>query len=148
MSVPKYALDTNVFIDAFNDDTAAAELEEFLRRSIAVTFLSAVVIQELRAGTETTRQVRHLERSIIDPFERRGRVFTPSAAAFKESGRILAMLAAAQGRHFIRSHRSLPNDTLLATSCRENGFVLISRDDDFNRFGPALGRWRPVRPWP
>jgi predicted nucleic acid-binding protein len=144
----KYALDTNMFVGGFNSDSAAAELDEFFRRSLAVTFLSAIVVQELRAGTRTAREIRHLERSIIEPFERRGRVFAPSLAAFKASGRILADLAAAEGREFIRSRRSLPDDTLLAASCRQHGITLISRDRDFERFRSSLGRWRSVQPWP
>ena len=123
-------------------------MDGFFRRSLSVTFLSAIVVQELRAGVRTARDVRNLERSIVQPFERRGRVFTPSAAAFKESGRVLADLAAAEGVEFIRSRRSLPNDTLLAASCREHGITLISRDRDFERFRSSLGRWRAVQPWP
>lgn len=123
-------------------------MDGFFRRSLSVTFLSAIVVQELRAGVRTARDVRNLERSIVQPFERRGRVFTPSAAAFKESGRVLADLAAAEGFEFIRSRRSLPNDTLLAASCREHGITLISRDRDFERFRSSLGRWRAVQPWP
>ncbi len=73
---------------------AAAELDEFFRRSLAVTFLSAVVVQELRAGAGKPRDVRLLERSVVLPFERRGRVFAPSTSAFKESGRMLAELGA------------------------------------------------------
>jgi predicted nucleic acid-binding protein len=144
----KYALDTNIFVDAFNLESAARDLDEFFRRSIGLTFLSAIVVQELRAGTRTPREVRLLERSIIEPFERRGRVFAPSPAAFKLSGRILADLTAAEGQEFVRSQRSLPNDTLLAASCREHGLTLISRDRDFERFSSSLGRWRAVQPWP
>ena len=96
----------------------------------------------------TARDVRNLEQSIVQPFERRGRVFAPSVRAFKQSGRVLADLAAAEGREFVRSRRSLPNDTLLAASCREHGITLISRDRDFERFRSSLGRWRAVQPWP
>ena len=142
----KYALDTNVFVDAFNSDAAAADLDAFFRRSLPVIFLSAIVVQELRAGVRTRSQVRQLERSVVGPFERRGRVFTPSAVAFKESGRLLAELATTEGRDFIRAHRSLPNDTLLAASCREHGITLISRDNDFGRF--RLAGWRAVQPLP
>jgi hypothetical protein len=56
--------------------------------------LSAVVMQELAVGARTPEAARHLQRSLFEPFERRGRVFAPSAAAFVESGRIIASLAA------------------------------------------------------
>ena len=144
----KFALDTNVFVDAFRDDTFAEAFAAFLERALPTTFLSAVVVQELAAGARTRQQVRELERSIFRPFQRRGRVFAPSSRAFRESGRILAELAAREGWPAIYSNPSLANDALLAASCREPGFTLVTNDGDFDRFRPSLGRWRHVRPWP
>lgn len=43
-----YALDTNIFIDAFRDPDAEAALLRFLERALPFTFLSAIVIQETR----------------------------------------------------------------------------------------------------
>lgn len=144
----KFALDTNVFVDAFRDETFAEALAAFLDQALPTTFLSAVVVQELAAGARTREQVRELESSIFRPFERRGRVFAPSTLAFRQSGRLLAELAAREGWAAIHSNPSLANDTLLAASCREHGFTLITSDGDFDRFLPSLGRWRHVKPWP
>lgn len=144
----KFALDTNVFVDAFRDETFAGALAAFLEQALPTTFLSAVVMQELGAGARTREQVRELESSIIRPFQRRGRVFAPSARAFRESGRLLAELAAREGWAAIHSNPSLANDALLAASCREHGFTLITNDGDFDRFLPSLDRWRHVKPWP
>lgn len=144
----KYAFDTNVFVDAFRSEAAAAELDRFLERAMPFTHLSAVVIQELRAGADTAERARRLERAVFRPFERRNRVFRPSVKAFKESGRLLAELAARRGSDFVRANRSLPNDSLLAASCREQGITLISGDADFDEFRPSLGKWKVVRPWP
>lgn len=144
----KFALDTNVFVDAFRDETFAEALAAFLEQALPATFLSAVVVQELAAGARTREQVRELESSIVGPFERRGRVFAPSTLAFRESGRLLAQLAAREGWAAIHSNPSLANDALLAASCREHGFMLVTRDGDFDRFLPSLGRWRHVKPWP
>lgn len=144
----KFALDTNVFVDAFRDETFAEALAVFLERALPTTFLSAVVMQELGAGARTREQVRELEASIVRPFQRRGRVFAPSALAFRESGRLLAELATREGWAAIHSNPSLANDALLAASCREHGFTLITNDGDFDRFVPSLGRWRHVKPWP
>ena len=145
----KFALDTNVFVDAFRDETFAEALAAFLEQTLPSTFLSAVVVQELAAGTRTRQQVRELDSSIFRPFERRGRVFAPSTRAFRESGRLLAELAAREGwAATTHSNPSLANDTLLAASCREHGFTLITSDGDFDRFLPFLGRWRHVKPWP
>jgi predicted nucleic acid-binding protein len=144
----KFVLDTNVFVDAFRDETFAQALTAFLEHALPMTFLSAVVVQELAAGARTRDQVRALESSILRPFERRGRVFAPSSLAFRSSGRLLAELAAREGWTAIHANPSLANDALLAASCREHGFTLVTSDGDFDRFLPSLGRWRHVKPWP
>jgi predicted nucleic acid-binding protein len=144
----KYALDTNIFIDAFRDRTAEAALLAFLERAIHVTFMSAVVMQELVAGVRTPQQVRALERSVFRPFERRGRVFAPETGAFVNSGRLLAAVADREGWDAVYENPSLLNDALLASSCRERGITLVTNDGDFNRFLPFVGSWRHVRPWP
>ncbi len=144
----KFARDTNVCVDAFRDETFAEALTAFLERALPSTFLSAVVVQELAAGARTREQVRALESSIFRPFERRGRVFAPSTIAFRTSGRLLAELAMREGWPGIHSNPSLANDALLAASCRERGFTLVTSDGDFDRFLPSLGRWRHVKPWP
>jgi predicted nucleic acid-binding protein len=144
----KFVLDTNVFVDAFRDETFAEALTAFLEQALPTTFLSAVVVQELAAGARTREQVRALELAIFRPFERRGRVFAPSTLAFRQSGRLLAELAAREGWAAIHSNPSLANDALLAASCREHGFTLVTSDGDFDRFLPSRGRWRHVKPWP
>jgi len=74
-------------------------------------------------------------------------VFAPSASAFIESGRVIARVAAREGWNVVRQNRSLLNDALLATSCIEQGIVLVTNDSDFDRFASLRG-WRAVRPWP
>ena len=144
----KYALDTNIYIDAFRDPDAEAALLGFLERALPFTFLSAVVMQELAAGARTPAQLRELERSVFQPFVRRGRVFAPMTAAFVRSGRLIAAVAAREGWPTIHENPSLLNDALLAASCREAGITLVTRDSDFDRFTPSTKAWRHVRPWP
>jgi predicted nucleic acid-binding protein len=144
----KYALDTNIFIDAFRDTTAEAALLNFFERALPLTFMSAVVMQELAAGARTREHARELERSVFRPFERRHRVFAPTSAAFVNSGRLLAAVAVREGWEAIYENPSLLNDALLASSCHERGVTLITQDTDFDRFRPFLGQWRHVAPWP
>ena len=144
----KYALDTNLFIDAFRDTSAEAALLTFLERALPFTFLSAVVMQELAAGARSDLQARELERSVFGPFLRRQRVFAPTTTAFVTSGRVLAAVAAKEGWKAVHDNPSLLNDALLAASCRERGITLITQDADFDRFSPFLKGWRPVAPWP
>ena len=144
----KFALDTNIYLDAFRDPAAEAPLLRFLERALPFTFLSAVVMQELAAGARTPARVRELERSVFQPFVRRHRVFAPLTAAFVRSGRLLAALAAREGWAAVHDNPSLHNDSLLAASCREAGITLITNDSDFDRLAPLMKGWRHVRPWP
>ncbi|HSC26308.1 MAG TPA: PIN domain-containing protein [Vicinamibacterales bacterium] len=144
----KYALDTNIYIDAFRDPAVETALLLFLGRALPFTFLSAVVMQELAAGARTPAQVRELERSVFQPFVRRGRVFAPMTTAFVRSGRLIGAIAAREGWPTVNENPSLLNDALLAASCRDAGITLVTQDTDFDRFAPFMKGWRHVRPWP
>jgi predicted nucleic acid-binding protein len=123
----RYALDTTIFVDSFRSEKAEGELLAFLKRALPFTFLSAVVMRELAVGARSEQATRDLRRLLFEPFEKRSRVFVPSAAAFLESGSMIASLAG---------------------SCREQGITLITRDSDFDRFLPFLRGWRHIAPWP
>lgn len=144
----KYALDTNIFIDGFRSEEARAEVFAFLSRALPFTFLSAVVMQELAAGARTTEVARDVQLGVFEPFERRRRVFAPSSAAFVESGRVLAAVAAREGWQLLDEKPSLLNDALIAASCREQGITLITRDGDFKRLAPFVKGFRYASPWP
>jgi predicted nucleic acid-binding protein len=144
----KYALDTNVFIDGFRSEEAQAELFPFLTRALPFTYLNAVVMQELAAGAKTTEAAREVQQGVFEPFERRGRLFAPSAAAFVASGRALAAVAEREGWQLLEENPSLLNDALIAASCREQGITLITKDTDFKRLAPFLKGFRYAAPWP
>jgi predicted nucleic acid-binding protein len=144
----KYALDTNVFIDGFRHEDAQAEVFAFLNRALPFTYLSAVVMQELAAGARTAEAARELQQTVFQPFERRRRVFAPSATAFVDSGRVLASVAGAEGWKAVDENPSLLNDALIAASCREQGITLITKDTDFTRLAPFVRGLRFVEPWP
>ena len=128
----KYVLDTNLYIDAIRDPVKEQALEQFLERNAPMTYMSAVVMQELRAGAVTDAQARALQDGIFDTFERRNRIAGPSVAAFKDCGRILALV----------------NDILLAITCRENGFTLLTADNDFRTIRPHVRGFAYAPPWP
>jgi predicted nucleic acid-binding protein len=144
----KYTLDTNIFIDGFRSEEAQADVLAFLKRALPFTYLSAVVMQELAAGARTTEAARDIQHGVFVPFERRRRVFAPSAAAFVASGRVLAAVADREGRQLLDENPSLLNDALIATSCRERGITLITRDADFKRLAPFVKGFRYAVPWP
>ena len=144
----KYTLDTNIFIDGFRSEEAQAEVFTFLNRALPFTYLSAVVMQELAAGARSAQAAREVQRGVFEPFERRRRVFGPSSAAFAESGRVLAAVAASEGWPRLDEKPSLPNDALIAASCREQGITLVTRDGDFKRLAPFVKGFRYASPWP
>jgi predicted nucleic acid-binding protein len=144
----KYTLDTNIFIDGFRDEGAQAQIFSFFKRALPFTHLSAVVMQELAVGARTRDAAQALRRGIFEPFERRRRVFTPSSAAFVESGRVVAAIAAEEGWPRLDENPSFLNDALIAVSCREQGMTLITRDGDFERLAPFVKGFRHASPWP
>jgi predicted nucleic acid-binding protein len=146
--VAKYALDTNVYALALASTEAADELSGFLRGHVGETFLHAVVMQELRVGARTPAQVTALVTGVIEPFARRGRLIVPSARAFLECGRVLVDLIVREGLVYAETGRSLVNDVLIATSCREHGVVLITRDRDFERIGRYVRGLRTKESFP
>lgn len=144
----KYTLDTNIFVDGFRSEEAQVEVFAFLSRALPFTYLSAVVMQELAAGAGTTEAARDLQQGVFEPFERRRRVFAPSASAFVESGRVLAAVAAREGWQLVDKNPSLLNDALIAASCREQGITLVTKDGDFKRLAPFVKGFRHAAPWP
>jgi predicted nucleic acid-binding protein len=142
----RYTIDTNLYIDAIRDPAGEEALSKFLVRWAPQTHLNAVVMQELRAGARTAAQVEALESGIFERFERVSRTFGPSIAAFKECGMVLAELWRRDG--VTKRPRSLVNDILLAASCREHGFTLITTDQGFAALRPLLSGFRYVAPWP
>jgi len=144
----KYVLDTNLYIDAIRDPIKEEALNGFLERHAPATYMSAVVMQELRAGAVTDSQARALQDGIFVVFERRNRIATPSPAGFKECGRILAALFRQDGVPYRERPRSLVNDILIAITCRENGFALVTSDGDFKLIRPHLRGFGFVAPWP
>lgn len=144
----KYVLDTHIFIDAFRDAMANEALQRFHRAFAPFEYLSVVVAQELRAGVRHERDRKALERHVLDVFERAGRTFAPSARAWHDSGDLLSEMARKEGLEPGRLSKSFANDILLALSCREAGYVLVTGNErDFER----IRRYVPfdyVKPWP
>jgi predicted nucleic acid-binding protein len=144
----KYALDTQLFIDAFRNQTANEALQQFHRAFAPFEYLSVVVAQELRAGVKQMRDRKALERNVLDLFGRSGRMFVPSASAWHRSGDVLSDMARKEGFEIGRVSKSFANDVLLALSCREEGCVLVTENDrDFQRIRRHLA-FEFVKPWP
>lgn len=144
----KYVLDTNLYISAIRDKASGDALERFSAEHLPSIYLHAVVVQEMLAGAIDVQKERALQATLIDPFERRRRIVTPSCRAWKRVGEIIARLLQ-QGLLTPGSiPRSFQNDCLIATSCREAGATLVTNNiRDFQ----LIQKVEPVSvvpPWP
>jgi len=126
--VRKYALDSNCYIDAARDPVAQAALETFTAREAPRLYLSTVVAAELRAGCRSTGDRRRLDEHVLAPFVRRGRILTPSGAAWDALGLTLSRLREEGSLDLASMPRGFAFDVLIAFSCREAGVVLITRN--------------------
>jgi hypothetical protein len=72
----------------------------------------------------------------------------PSSSAWADSGAVLANMAQRDGLDLARLPKHFGNDVLLALSCREAGYVLITENwADFERIAAHVA-FDFVRPWP
>jgi predicted nucleic acid-binding protein len=102
----KYALDTQLFINALRDPVANEALQRLHRAFSPFEHLSVIVAQELRAGVKR-----------------------PSVGR-----RWKGMSAKQEGLEIARVSKAFANDILLALSCRESGCVLVTENvRDFSR---------------
>jgi predicted nucleic acid-binding protein len=146
--VRKYALDSNCYIDAARDPAAHAALEAFVAREAPRLYLSAVVASELRAGTRSARDRKQLDEQVLAPFFRRGRILTPSLAAWDALGQTLSRLRSEGTLDLTTMPRGFVFDVLIAFSCREAGVVLITRNArDMERIRSVF-RFDFVTPFP
>jgi predicted nucleic acid-binding protein len=124
----KFVLDTNCFVDASRTEAEAAAFAEFCSWAAPRLYLSTVVAAELRAGAGRSKDRRTLERQILSPYVRRGRLVNPSPAAWEALGTTLAALIEDDGLVLRDVRRSFVFDILIARSCREIGATLVSRN--------------------
>ena len=122
----KLVLDTSCFIDASRSDAANAAFDAFCAQAAPRLHLSSVVAAELLAGAGAESDLQRLEEDVLNPYVRRNRTVTPSAAAWRALGTTLAALVREEGLQLKTTPRSFLFDILIAYSCRESGAVLVS----------------------
>lgn len=124
----KYVLDSNCYIDASRNAEDQEALGHFVTWAAPQLHLSSVVAAELRAGARLPRERRRLEDLVLNPFVRRKRVITPSAAAWDALGLTLATLSEQEGSELHGVRRGFAFDVLLAYSAREAGATVVTRN--------------------
>lgn len=118
-------LDTNLFVDGLRYEQAKQERERFHTLFAPFEFLSAIVVQELVAGTRSLTDPRALQRHIVEPFARRGRLVTSSFRAWQLPVELLAKLNRKEGRVVQAGHwpEHCPKPALASTGTKEDGPV-------------------------
>ena len=137
-----YTLDTNVFVDALRQPLELDRLKAFLSWALPSTVLSSIVAAELTAGARTDKARRVLDDVLLEAFDRRGRVVAPSSAAWRRAGAILARAGT------VGLSASRQNDALLAVQARERGWVVVTRDRDFQALRRLVSGLQVTSPFP
>lgn len=144
----KYALDTNLYIEAIRDREAAEELQTFYSVFAPATYLSSVVLHELLVGASNPAKAREIREMVASPFRRTRRILTPTAVAWEDAAEAIATMARREKRELRTLPKSLVNDYLLAASCRESGVVLVTRNvADFEGIKKYI-KVQFTAPWP
>jgi predicted nucleic acid-binding protein len=146
--VPKYVLDTNLYIEAARDDAAADALTAFQARTLPYIHLHSVVAQELLAGAVRPEQERRLREKLFRPFESAGRVLTPTHRSWVRAGEIMARLVRARKLSPGGFKPSFVNDCLIAASAREHGAIVVTRNQRDFELIASVEAVTALPPWP
>jgi predicted nucleic acid-binding protein len=147
--VPKYVVDTNLYVEAILTDEGNAALAAFQRRCAPSLFQHSTVAQEILAGARDGLDYRRYHEDWVEPFEHLGRLITPTHSAWMRAALIIARLVERRHRNPGGFSRSFLNDCLIAASARDQGFVLVTRNiADFALISRVERSLRYVAPWP
>ena len=146
--MPKYVLDTNIYIYATRDAKWTDELKAFYSSHAPSIYMHSVVAGELLTGAIHPTLERFTQERLIEPFEASGRIITPGHGAWKRMGLIVARLARKKKLNPSGIGRSFLNDCLIAASARDHGFVIITDNlKDFELI-KTVAPVDFVPPWP
>lgn len=129
--VIKTMLDTTIYIEYLSHGVKPSGMVQ------GHLYASAVVLEELYAGASSPKVVKDLDK-LYRTVESVGRLVTPTAADWRQAGKILARIA--QKFRFEEVGRScLTNDVLIAICARRIGAILFTGNSvDFERIKEFL----------
>ena len=143
-----FLLDSNVYIDSFNDEVFGTGFRAFHAKALPRLILSAVVAHELLVGANDAARLRSLRRNFLEPFRSRRRIHVPSRSTWELAARIDRGLRVRREHAARLGRRSFFNDMLIAATARELGAVVITRN--LSDFG-VIARVVQIQfeaPWP
>src|SRR5262249_32869826 len=136
--MPKYILDSGLYIRATREDPWNEALEQFTWNYAPYIYLHSTVAHELLAGSVNPVLERQTQARFISPFEATRRVVTPTHRCWKQAALVVAELVRTR-QLSPRIARSFPNDCLIAASAREQGLTVITENErDFRLISTVL----------
>lgn len=127
----KLLYDTSFYIGCFRSKKFALSVRSRYESNIPLTLFSSVVEQELLAGATDQLKLAAVE-AMFRPFERSGRIVTPSHSIWRDAGRVLATMRRSRRDLGDRLGGSFVNDLLIALSARSAGAKVVALNaDDF-----------------
>ena len=143
-----FILDSNIYIDGFNNRDFAVEFRDFHKTHLPRILLSAVVLSELLVGANSPQRVWALRRSLIEPFKSRRRILVPTLQTWESASMVDRRLRALGSFDSSLAQRGFFNDILIAASAREIGATIITKNSaDFALIARVLDV-HFVPPWP
>ena len=147
--MPRYVIDTNLYVEAITTDEGNEALAAFQRRFAPFLFQHSTVAQEILAGAHSEASYREYYEDWVAPFEALNRLITPSHESWARAALIIVRLVEQGKKSPGGFNRSFLNDCLIAASAREHGFVLVTRNTaDFGLIAQVEPRLRYTPPWP
>lgn len=133
----RHVIDTDVYIDLIRDGSTIGILEAIYERGAPGLYFSSVVAEELWAGARGTYARKALQ-DLLAPFEKYGRILTPSHRDWILAGKTLAKILI-QETQLKNKIASLSNDCLIAVNAHHAGATVYTRNaDDFRRVQSIL----------
>jgi predicted nucleic acid-binding protein len=143
-----FLLDSNVYIDSFNDPAFGAEFRRFHQANLPRVVLSAVVAHEILVGANDADRLRAFEQTLLEPFRTRRRIHVPSLRTWELAAQIDRGLRRLGGFEGSLNRRGFANDMLIAATARDLGATIVTRNlSDFQLIAKVL----PIEfepPWP
>jgi len=126
----KVILDTSIYIPFINDGIENPVID--LRSRKPLSYLCAVVIEELYAGAHDKTSINLLDR-LYETFNKIGRLIVPEAADWQRTGKVIAKLGNKYGFEE-KLLSKITNDVLIALSARKIGAMIVTKNTmDFIR---------------
>jgi len=120
----RYIIDTDLYIELLRTGQYHDIIAEVYAKETPNIYFSSVVVHELLSGVISEEGKKNVE-TILRPFEKVGRVITPSHSIWKEVGEILSILRKAKPNLKTKLSQ-LVNDALIAMSARAIGATVIT----------------------